>query len=231
MKLERPVSISIIIPTLNEAEHIRSTLEPLQAMRKRGHEIVLADGGSNDHTVPVAIPMIDKHLQCNTGRAMQMNAGAEQARGDIFWFIHADTLVQPNMDRELLAALITSKSRWGRFDVSLSGNQTSLRIIERMMNWRSRFTGIATGDQGIFICRGLFERIGGFPSQPLMEDIEISIRLKKAAGKPLCLHSKILTSSRRWESRGIARTIFLMWRLRLAYALGANPADLARQYQ
>ncbi|WP_456377464.1 TIGR04283 family arsenosugar biosynthesis glycosyltransferase [Thiolapillus sp.] len=231
MRPEQLASISIIIPTLNEAKHIEATLETLQPMRKRGHEILLADGGSSDDTTLIAAPMVSKLLECKAGRAAQMNTGARQAHGEILWFIHADTLAQPDMDEELIEALSTSKSSWGRFDVSLSGSSYSLRIIERMMNWRSRLTGIATGDQGIFVRRNMFEQIGGFPSIPLMEDIEISTRLKKTAGKPLCLHSKLLTSSRRWESRGVLHTVLLMWRLRLAYALGASPADLAKRYQ
>ncbi len=231
MRSEHQTSISIIIPTLNEASHIRQTLEPLQAMRKRGHEILLVDGGSNDKTVDTATPMVDRILHCEAGRAYQMNAGACQAQGSIFWFLHGDTLVQPDMDKKLIAALSASKNPWGRFDILLSGDHYGLRIIETMMNWRSRLTGISTGDQGIFVHRNLFQQVGGFPSIPLMEDIAISTCLKKTSGRPVCLRSKLLTSSRRWESQGVLRTTVLMWRLRLAYALGANPANLAKYYR
>ena len=223
--------ISVIIPTLNEAATISDTLAALQPTRKRGHQVILVDGGSQDNTVALAEPLVDSVLCSTTGRAAQMNTGAAAASGDILWFVHADTLMIPDTDVLLTNTLYDSAKEWGRFDIRLSGNALSLRIIEQMMNWRSRLSGIATGDQGIFICRDTFERIGGFSDMPLMEDIDISRRLKRAAGRPLCLSHKLTTSSRRWEKHGVLPTIVLMWRLRLAYWLGTSPADLARQYR
>ncbi len=223
--------ISIIIPTLNEAATISDTLAALQPMRKRGHQVILVDGGSQDSTFSIAKPLVDLALCSSAGRATQMNAGAAVANGDLLWFVHADTLIPTDTDVLLQNALDKSAKAWGRFDIRLSGNVLSLRIIERMMNWRSRLSGIATGDQGIFIYRDTFERIGGFSDMPLMEDIDISRRLKRASGMPLCLSRKLTTSSRRWEKHGVLPTIVLMWRLRLAYWLGASPTDLARQYR
>lgn len=223
--------ISIIIPSLNEAAAITDTLTALQPMRERGQQIILIDGGSHDNTISLAAPLVDSVLCSTTGRASQMNTGAAAANGDLLWFIHADTLMTPDTDILLTNLLYDSKKEWGRFDIRLSGDAAALRIVERMMNWRSRLSGIASGDQGIFIHRETFERIGGFADIPLMEDIEICRRLKRAAGRPLCLSQKLTTSSRRWETHGILPTIALMWRLRLAYWLGANPADLARQYR
>ncbi|MBG7601652.1 MAG: TIGR04283 family arsenosugar biosynthesis glycosyltransferase [Gammaproteobacteria bacterium] len=223
--------ISIIIPVLNEATCIESTLNRMQPMRKRGHQIILVDGGSQDNTVALAEPLVDSLLYSTAGRAVQMNTGAAAASGDIIWFVHADTLMIPDTDVLLKNALYDSAKKWGRFDIRLSGDVKALRIIERMMNWRSRLSGIATGDQGIFIHHETFERIGGFANIPLMEDIEISKRLKRAAGRPLCLPRKLTTSSRRWEKNGMLPTIILMWRLRLAYWMGANPVDLAGQYR
>ncbi len=200
-------------------------------MRKRGHQIILVDGGSQDNTVALAEPLVDRVLCSSAGRAAQMNTGAAAANGNILWFVHADTRMSTDTDVLLTDALHDSTKVWGRFDIRLSGDALALRIIEQMMNWRSRLSGIATGDQGIFMHRDTFVQIGGFADIPLMEDIEISKRLKRAAGRPLCLPRKLTTSSRRWERRGILRTMVLMWRLRLAYWMGANPVDLAGQYR
>ncbi len=219
--------ISIIIPCLNEADNISATLAPLQRLRQRGHEIILVDGGSSDATPALARPLVDKLIQTTAGRARQMNAGLASARGDWVWFLHADTLAEESM-----ALLIENSCHpWGRFDVRLSGKGTSLGIIATLMNWRSRLTGIATGDQGIFVRRGILRELGGYADIPLMEDIDLSQRLKKQHGPPLCLPGPLVTSSRRWETRGVWRTVFLMWRLRLAYALGADPSILAERYR
>lgn len=223
--------ISIIIPVLNEAQSIAATLNCMQSMRIRGHQVILIDGGSHDDTIALAEPLVDRVLRSPTSRAVQMNAGAAAANGDLLWFIHADTHMTPDTDVLLTKALYDSEKKWGRFDIRLSGIEPALRIIERMMNLRSRLSGIATGDQGIFIRRETFERIAGFADIPLMEDIEICKRMKRTAGRPLCLSRKLTTSSRRWEKQGILRTMVLMWRLRLAYWLGVNPADLAHRYR
>jgi len=223
--------ISIIIPALNEAATITDALTALQPMRERGHQVILIDGGSRDNTIALAEPLVDTLLYSTAGRAVQMNTGASAASGDIFWFVHADTLMIPDTDILLKNALYDSAKKWGHFDTRLSGDAKAFRVIERMMNLRSRLSGIATGDQGIFILHETFKRIGGFADIPLMEDIEISKRLKSAAGRPLCLPCKLTTSSRRWERGGILRTMALMWRLRLAYWMGANPTDLASQYR
>jgi rSAM/selenodomain-associated transferase 2 len=220
--------LSIVIPALNEAEHIRDTLQPLQSLRARGHEVILVDGGSDDDTPRAAAALVDRCLTAPAGRARQMNAGVVSASGDILWFLHADTRVAPASDRIILTACGQTDC-WGRFDVRLSGRQPRLRLVERLMNLRSRLTGIATGDQGMFVTRELFERVGGFPDIPLMEDIELSKRLR-AVRRPLCLRQQVLTSSRRWEEQGIVRTIGLMWALRLAYFLGVPAERLAVRY-
>lgn len=226
--------ISVIIPTLNEAGVIEKTLALLQRFRERGHELILADGGSSDATLSIARPLIDKIVQSEPGRARQMNHGAALAGGDILWFLHADTCIPADADRWITQALeghgVMSPASWGRFDVCLSGNGIRFRMIECLMNLRSRCSGIATGDQGIFITRECFRRLNGYANIPLMEDIEISRRLKRTS-RPVCLKQKLVTSSRRWESQGVWRTILLMWRLRLAYAFGADPAELARLYR
>lgn len=218
--------ISIIVPTLNEAHDITATLTRLQALRQAGHEVIVVDGGSTDDTVIHAAPLADHLVLAPRERARQMNAGAAAATGDVLLFLHADTMLPLDA-----AAHITADHShiWGRFDVRLTGTHPLLRIVESMMNLRSRITGIATGDQALFVERALFLAVGGFPEQPLMEDIALSRTLKRH-GRPLCLRAKVTTSSRRWEQNGVCATILLMWRLRLAYFLGADPVHLARLY-
>ncbi len=221
--------ISIIMPVLNEAETLGECLRDLQALRAQRCELIVADGGSRDRSAVLAAPLADRVVLAPKGRALQMNAGAEQAGGSILWFLHADSRPPPDAARLIREAMAVSGAGWGRFDVRLSGRRPSLRIVETMMNLRSRLSGIATGDQGIFVRRALFERIGGYPSIALMEDIALS-RLLKRHGRPVCLRQRLQTSSRRWERDGVWRTILLMWRLRLAYFFGADPARLARMY-
>ena len=228
--MPRQKRVSVIIPCLDEAGVIEDLLRTLQAQRLRGHELILVDGGSTDDTLVRAQPLVDGLLHCSPGRARQLNAGAKAASGDIFWFLHADSSIPQEAIDLILFALGPGRHAWGRFDIALSGQQRLLRLVEFMMNWRSRLTGIATGDQGIFVHRQTFETVGGFPEIPLMEDIEISRRLKRLAA-PCALRQRLATSSRRWERQGIIRTIWLMWRLRFAYALGADPAGLARKYR
>lgn len=220
--------LSIIVPTLNEAYGVLDTLRPLQPLRRRGVEVVVADGGSVDATVERARPLADRVVVVRRGRAAQMNAGASVSSGDILWFLHADTLVNPDSADRIEQAL-TAGGIWGRFDVRLSGHPWTLRIVEWAMNLRSRLTGIATGDQGIFVRRSVFRQVGGFPNIPLMEDIALSRSLRRVA-RPVCIREAIATSSRRWEENGIWRTVWLMWRLRLAFWLGADPAALHRRY-
>ena len=222
--------ISIIIPTLNEAEHIESTLMRLEPLRQNGHEVIVVDGGSQDATVNLAKNRADSVINSAPGRALQMNAGARQATGDVLWFLHADSQVSKVAAEQILLALNNRNNYWGRFDIRLSGKHILLRIVEQLMNLRSRLTGIATGDQGVFVRRDCFEAIGGFSQIPLMEDIEISRRLKKWSW-PCCIHDTIKTSSRRWEEYGILSTILLMWRLRLGYAFGVSPEKLAHDYK
>lgn len=221
--------ISIVIPALNEAETIEATLMPLQSWRKAGHELIVIDGGSEDSTASIAEPLVDRLLESAPGRARQMNLGAEHAFGEVLLFLHADTQLPCGSDVLILQAL-AQRHRWGRFDVRLSGRHWLLRVVERTMNWRSCLSGIATGDQGIFMERDLFQRLGGFASLPLMEDIDLSKRLKRVAGRPACIRTPLVTSSRRWEQYGIVRTIVLMWRLRLAWFFGVPAQQLAAQY-
>jgi len=222
------VQLSIIVPALNEAGCIRELLRQLQALRAQGHEVIVVDGGGCNATVALAQPLVDQLLPAPAGRALQMNIGAQAARGRVLWFVHADTRV-PEKAATVMIESVAHAAGWGRFDVRLSGDRLLLRLVERMMNWRSRFTGIATGDQGIFVTRELFERVGGFTAMPLMEDIDLSRRLKREQ-RPLCLRDTLTSSSRRWEQKGIVRTIALMWVLRLAYFLGVPPARLAMHY-
>lgn len=222
--------VSIIIPVLNEAAGLAACLQTLQPLRDRHCEVIVVDGGSADRSVAIATPLADLVLVAQRGRARQMNVGAQAARGDILWFLHGDSRPPPNAEECIRAALKAQRHAWGRFNVRLSGRKPLLRVVAMLMNWRSCLTGIATGDQGIFVRRSLFVQVGGYPEIPLMEDIALSRTLKRHSGRPVCLRQRLLTSSRRWEENGIWNTILLMWRLRLAYFLGADPAVLARLY-
>jgi rSAM/selenodomain-associated transferase 2 len=222
--------LSIIIPTLNEAGGIVAILESLGELRRRGHEVIVVDGGSSDGTATLAAGLADRVLAASAGRAGQMNAGARAATGDVLLFLHADSRLPGEADRLVLQGLAAGDLAWGRFDVRIAGPHTLLRVVEAMMNLRSRLTHICTGDQGIFVRREAFDAVGGYPRQELMEDLAISAQLRRVSA-PLCLRQHCVTSARRWESQGVLRTIVLMWWLRLQYALGAAPARLARSYR
>jgi rSAM/selenodomain-associated transferase 2 len=219
--------LSIILPSLDEADGIAASLAPLQAMRRAGHEVIVADGGSADGTPALAAPLADRVIVTPRGRARQMNAGASAANGDALIFLHADTRL-PEGAAERIAEALAGRA-WGRFDVTIEGRPALLGVVAAMMNLRSRLTGIATGDQAIFVTRAAFAAVGGYPDQPLMEDIELSKRLKHL-GPPACLSDRATTSGRRWERHGVWRTILLMWRLRFDYWRGVPAARLARRY-
>ncbi|HXU43640.1 MAG TPA: TIGR04283 family arsenosugar biosynthesis glycosyltransferase [Burkholderiales bacterium] len=213
--------LSIVIPALNEAAGIRGALEALAPLRRRGHEVIVVDGGSEDATRELAAGLCDRVLAAPRGRAAQMNAGAREARGEVLVFLHADTRLPANAD-ELVRGLL-----WGRFDVQIEGRHPLLKVIAWSMNLRSRLTGVATGDQAIFVRREAFP---GFPELPLMEDVAFSKAMKRRS-RPACLREKVTTSGRRWESRGVVRTVLLMWQLRLLFLLGLSADKLARRYE
>jgi rSAM/selenodomain-associated transferase 2 len=220
--------LSIVIPVLEESAGIAAALAPLQALRARGVEVLVVDGGSSDDTVARATPLADRVLVAPRGRASQMNAGAAAARGDALLFLHADTRLPEGADALVARAL--AERAWGRFDVRIEGASALLPLVATMMNLRSRLTGIATGDQAMFMHREAFEAAGRFPAIPLMEDVELSARLKLVS-RPACLREVVATSGRRWDRHGALRTILLMWSLRLRYFLGASPDALARAYR
>jgi len=220
--------VSIIIPVLNEENSIKVLLQQLQVCRQQGHEVIVVDGGSNDNTRSVAESLSDKVISCEAGRATQMNNGVAQSRHEILWFLHADTIIPKNAIEQIQQAL--NKSDWGRFNVKLSGSHISFRLIETMINVRSCVSSIATGDQGVFVKRKIFRQVNGYSNIPLMEDVDISKKLKKLS-KPVCLKCILITSSRRWEKNGISSTILLMWKLRFLYWLGVSPKYLVRQYR
>lgn len=220
--------LTIIMPVLNEAQGIESALSALAPMRC-DCEVIVVDGGSTDSTPALAEPLAGRVIAAPRGRAAQMNAGAAAARGNILLFLHADTHLPADADRLVQDGLLRSGRAWGRFDIAIEGRHPLLPLVAATMNLRSRLTGIATGDQAMFMRRDAFRAAGGFPDLALMEDIAMSKRLK-AISPPLCLRAKATTSGRRWEKHGVLRTILTMWRLRFAYFLGASPDSLARQY-
>jgi rSAM/selenodomain-associated transferase 2 len=227
--------LHIIMPVLNEAAGIDAALHALQPLLARGARLVVVDGGSCDDTAERvrAFATQQPGVQCLVappGRARQMNAGAQVCGDGLLLFLHADTTLPPQADARIAAALADGRHGWGRFDVRIAGRQPMLPVIAFFMNLRSRLTGMATGDQALFMTRAAFEAVGGYPEQPLMEDIELSARLKRRS-PPACLRAKVLTSGRRWETRGVWRTVWLMWRLRWAYWRGVAPAHLAELYR
>lgn len=223
------MTVAIVIPVLNEAETIADALSALAPARAAGAEIVVVDGGSTDATATIAASRGATVIAAPRGRAAQMNAGAVATGARVLLFLHADTRLPQDAVALVMTGLKSSRRVWGRFDVRIAGASPLLGVIARMMNLRSRLSGIATGDQAIFVERKAFEAIRGYADLALMEDIELSRRLKRLS-RPLCLRATVETSGRRWNENGVIRTMILMWRLRLAYWLGANPAHLARRY-
>ena len=221
---------SIIVPVLNEANAITGQLTHLDHWRQRGAEVIIVDGGSTDQTAEIARRADFKVITSAAGRALQMNAGVLACHSQNLLFLHADTKLPEHADQVLAHTFKTTTPVWGRFDVMIRGRSRMLPVVATLMNWRSRFSGIATGDQALFMTRELFDKAGGFPEQPLMEDIEISKRLKKIC-HPVCLREKAITSGRRWDTRGSWPTILLMWQLRWAYWRGVPVQKLAERYR
>ncbi len=218
--------LSIVMPVLNEAAGIAAALAALAPLRARGAEVIVVDGGSRDGTPDLARPLADRVLAAPRGRAVQMNAGATAATGDAVLFLHADTRLPDDADALVFAAL-TGMRVWGRFDVRFAGG--ALPVVAAGMNLRSRASGIATGDQAMFVTQEAFRRAGGFPEIALMEDVAFSACLKHLS-RPVCLRARVTTSPRRWRTHGTLRTVLMMWRLRLAFFLGVDPKWLARAY-
>jgi rSAM/selenodomain-associated transferase 2 len=224
------MKLSVIVPMLNEAEALASLLDQLERVARHGVEVILADGGSEDGSASIAERAGFTVVRSARGRARQMNAGAADATGDVLLFLHADTRLPEHAEKHVAQALSSGTHCWGRFNVRISGRPRLLRVVSHLMNVRSRITGIATGDQAMFVVRGAFDAVGGFPDQPLMEDIELSRRLLRRS-RPACISRRVITSGRRWERDGVWHTILLMWRLRWDYWRGVPAQHLAKVYR
>ena len=239
-----PITLSIVIPLLNEADNLPKLMGHLAHLNPAPYQVILVDGGSTDNSVAIAKELIEglidsspsvisgqvidwQIIESTAGRALQMNAGAELAMGDVLLCLHADTQLPNHAIADITSAV--RQAAWGRFDVRLDSSAWMLKVVSQMINWRSRLSGIATGDQAIFIKKPLFKQLGGYPQQPLMEDIELCKRLK-AIGKPACLRSKVITSARRWQQYGTWRTIGLMWHLRFDYWRGVSADNIKQRY-
>ncbi|MDV6317685.1 TIGR04283 family arsenosugar biosynthesis glycosyltransferase [Chromohalobacter sp. HP20-39] len=230
MAQESPATpwLSVVVPVLNEAETIQACLTALLPLWVCGVEIVVVDGGSDDDTVALARPLANRVLVSERGRARQMNHGGRESRGDCLVFVHADTRLPRRADL-LIDWALKGPACWGRFDVEIERGFALAGLVGWSMNRRSRLTGITTGDQAIFMTREAFGIVGGFPDQPLMEDIEISRRLRRLSA-PACLAPRVTTSARRWQQQVPLRTIVTMWWLRLRYWCGVSPWALAGEY-
>ena len=230
---QKDYALAVIMPVLNEGASMATALAALVPLIARGAQVIVADGGSSDDTAAVAgasqLPAITV-VQTQRGRALQMNEGAAHATGPVLLFLHADTVLPPDADALIRQALANGVHVWGRFDVRIHGQSAWLPVIAALMNLRSRLTGIATGDQAIFVTQAAFAAIKGYAAQPLMEDIDLSRRLLKLS-KPACLRARVVTSGRRWDTRGVWRTMALMWRLRFAYWRGVPAERLAQLYR
>lgn len=222
--------LSIIMPVLNEAGVLAESLAALQPLRERGHEVIVVDGGSRDNSLGIARRGADRVVMSGASRALQMNAGADYARHEVLLFLHADTRLPLAADTLIAEALQPMAARWGRFDLRLDSPRPVFRVIERAINWRSHLSGIATGDQALFVEREYFERVGSFDRIALMEDVALSRKLLHFA-HPQRIRTPVLTSARKWEEEGVLSTVLLMWRLRLAFYLGADPDRLAARYR
>lgn len=221
--------VSIIVPVLNDAEALNQLLPALQSFQNQGHEVIVVDGGSTDGSLPAARTQATRVLMTGTGRGRQMNLGADNAAHDILLFLHADSRLPEDGLEEISQALDDDGRHWGRFDVRLDENTWMFSLIAFCMNVRSRLSHVATGDQGIFVRKTLFQSVGGYQGIPLMEDIALSKTLRRHS-PPICLKSRVVTSARRWREKGLVSTILQMWILRLAYFLGAEPEALASIY-
>lgn len=222
---EQPL-VSVVVPVLEERAQLDALVAQLAELRQQGAEVIVVDGGSNDGSVDGLRQNGFTVLPSEKGRAVQMHTGARAAQGEVLLFLHADTRLPADALQLVQEALSTTNHVWGRFDVRIDGTPWMLKVVARMMNWRSRWSGIGTGDQAMFVTQQAYQQVGGFPQQPLMEDVELSKRLK-AISRPLCLRAKVRTSGRRWERYGVWRTIWLMWKLRWLYWRGVSAEELA----
>jgi rSAM/selenodomain-associated transferase 2 len=227
MANDSAMRISIVIPVLNEEKSIAETVAALMPLKP--HELIIVDGGSSDRTYEICNRLDVTVLSSPRGRGLQMNHGARQATGDVLLFLHADTRLPGSSIDDIRAALRNPQCVGGRFDVQLDGVHWMLGVIGAMISMRSRMSRVATGDQGIFVRRGIFAELGGYPDIPLMEDVAFSRALKRR-GAVACLRSRVITSARRWEKQGIWRTILRMWLLKLLYLVGVSPVRLKRYY-
>ncbi len=221
------MNISVIVPVLNEAKSIAATLEAL--LRLAPYETILVDGGSSDGTALIAAGYPVKIYSSERSRARQMNHGARLASGDVLLFLHADTRLPATAFADIAGALDDPRYVGGRFDVELDGDHWLLPVVARLISYRSRFSRVGTGDQGIFVRREVFQRVNGFQDVPLMEDIAFCRALKRLGGIA-CLRSRVVTSARRWEADGVWRTIVRMWTLKLLYFAGVSPMRLKQFY-
>ncbi len=226
---DTPPTLSIIVPVLNQSRTMIDTMSALKPFRQRGAEIIVVDGGSDDDTAVLAHPFADRVVKGPRGRAAQMNEGAKVASGFIFLFLPTDTTLPADADTQVMIGRARDTSVWGRFDMRLTGRHPLLPIVARLLNRRSRSSGIASCEQAIFVQRETFFRIGGFTDIPVMEDVEISKRLR-AISPPICVTSRVTVPAKRFDRDGLWTTLRTMWIMRLRYRMGMKPEEILKRY-
>jgi len=218
--------VSVIIPTLNEANCLG---EALRLLRHQGpREVIVVDGGSTDGTCEIARGA-DQLLWGARGRAAQMNLGAAHATGDVLLFLHADCSLEAGALAEAERCLRRARVVAGCYRMTVTAPGLAYRLIGLAATARVGLTGLVYGDQGLFVRREVFERVGGFPPLRLMEDVFISMKLRRL-GRVVVVPRRVYVSARRWEKQGVVRQTLRNWALTALAAGGADPDRLARYY-
>jgi rSAM/selenodomain-associated transferase 2 len=222
------LKVSIIVPTFNEAQGLKETLTQIQQLCP--HELVVSDGGSDDNTLEIAKKFTKHVVYSPAGRALQMNSGAQIATGDIFLFLHADSRIELASFEKMLCSLKSSDKIGGAFSLCIDSDKWSLRLITRLANLRSKYLGMAYGDQAFFVKNSTFQQMNGFTEFPICEDIDFFKRLRKL-GPVILLKEKALTSPRRWMKEGIWFTTLRNILIATLFELGFPPRILTKWYQ
>jgi uncharacterized protein len=225
-------ALSVVIPVLHESHMINATIGRIRAIQGGpGVEIIVVDGSPDADTLHAITDKEVKAITSERGRAAQMNRGAAEARGEILLFLHADTVLPPGAFSRIAAAAEDERIEGGAFDLGIDGKGATFRIIEHVATLRSRFTRLPYGDQAIFVRSAYFRRLGGYTPLPLMEDVDLMKRIRRAGGRIHIIPEKVKTSARRWQVEGVLRCTLRNRTIMFLHALGLSPQKLASWYR